>query len=96
MAHPTASEPVAIHGPALRAIRGLAGMSCTALARAVGADVSFLARIERGEKRRVRSETHLALCRVLGLTDPRAISAEPYPASGPTVVPSQRSTRSAA
>ncbi|QJY51231.1 helix-turn-helix domain-containing protein [Pseudonocardia broussonetiae] len=69
---------VQINGPALRVIRELSGLSCSALARAVGADVSFLARVERGEKRGVNRRTYERLVRVLRIADARAILADPY------------------
>ncbi|MGD9530541.1 MAG: helix-turn-helix domain-containing protein [Dehalococcoidia bacterium] len=75
---PAAATAVRLNGPALRTIRELRGVSCTALARAVGADHSFLARVERGEKRGVREATFVALVRELRLSDPRAILADPF------------------
>ncbi|MEU7817074.1 helix-turn-helix transcriptional regulator [Pseudonocardia sp. NPDC049154] len=97
MARPRAVTAVAINGPALRAIRERSGISCSALAREVGADVSFLARVERGEKRGVRMETFERLCFHLEI-DPRAIMENPFGTrlarSGPTVVPCGSSTSS--
>jgi len=78
---PAAPTAVRLNGPALRTIRELRGVSCTALARAVGADHSFLARVERGEKRGVREATFVALVRELRLSDPRAILADPFASS---------------
>lgn len=90
---------VRINGPALRAIRERSGMSCSALARAVGADVSFLARVERGEKRGVGRSTYEGIVEVLAI-DGRAILLDPFAQDathaipplrghrGPTVVPS--------
>lgn len=78
MAHPRAVTSVQINGPALRTIRERSGISCSALARAVGADVSFLARVERGEKRGVRAETYERLCWELEIGDPRALLVNPY------------------
>ena len=74
---------VRINGPALRAIRERSGMSCSALARAVGADVSFLARVERGEKRGVGRGTYERIVQALGI-DGRAILLDPFdgPAMG--------------
>lgn len=77
MAQPRASTSVQINGPALRVIRQLVGVSCSVLAREVGTDVSFLARVERGEKRGVRPETFERLVAVLGV-DRRALMAHPY------------------
>lgn len=78
MAQPRTTESVHLNGPALRTIRELLGVSCSALARAVGTDVSFLARVERGEKKGVRRETFERICWELGLHDPRAILVNPY------------------
>lgn len=78
MDHPRAVTSVQLNGPALRCIRERSGMSCSALARAVGADVSFLARVERGEKRGVRVETFERLVKTLRIGDPRAILAAPF------------------
>jgi transcriptional regulator with XRE-family HTH domain len=98
---------VQINGPALRAIRELSGVSCSALARVVGADVSFLARVERGEKRGIGRETFERVVMALRI-DPRAILANPYGNNvtqdtdpdrtlpGPTVVPSSGTTSTAA
>jgi transcriptional regulator with XRE-family HTH domain len=72
---------VQINGPALRTIRELRGMSCSALARAVGTDISFLARVERGEKRGVRMETFERLAWELRISDPRALMVNPFPLS---------------
>lgn len=75
----SAPASVQINGPALRTIRERSGVSCSALARAVRADVSFLARVERGEKRGVRQETFERICWELEIADPRAILANPFP-----------------
>lgn len=105
MVQPRAASSVQINGPALRCIRERSGISCSALARAVGADVSFLARVERAEKRGVRRETFERLCYELEIGDPRAILVNPFGGtvttptgttvalSGPTLVPSGCSTR---
>lgn len=66
-----------INGPALRTIRERTGLSCSALARAVGADVSFLARVERGEKRGINRETFERVAEVLRI-DSRAILVDPF------------------
>lgn len=71
------SSSVQINGPALRAIRERTGVSCSALARSVGADGSFLARVEKGEKRGVRRETYDRLAAALHI-DGRAILVNPY------------------
>lgn len=81
MVHARTSTSVQINGPALRTIRELTGVSCSALARAVGADVSFLARVERGEKKGVRRETFERIVWELRLPDPRAILVNPYGAN---------------
>ncbi len=108
MVQPRAVTSVQINGPALRCIRERSGISCTALARAVFTDVSFLARVERGEKRGVRRETFERLCWELEISDPRAILVNPFadnvthdigpewPHDGPTVIPSSGTTSSAA
>lgn len=83
MAQPRGTVSVRLHGPALRVIRELTGMSCSALARAVGTDVSFLARVERGEKRGVGRGTYERIVQALGI-DGRAILLDPFdgPAMG--------------
>lgn len=95
MDQPRAVTSVQINGPALRAIRERSGISGQALARCVGADHSFLARVERGEKRGVGRPTFERIVEQLDV-DPRAIMADPYVAqlttplrdqSGPTVIP---------
>lgn len=106
MAQTRAVTSVQINGPALRLIRERSGISCSALARSVGTDISFLARVERGEKRGVRRETFERLCWELEVPDPRAILANPFGVSqltgprpvrsGPTVVPCSGTTSSAA
>lgn len=89
---------VKVNGAALRAIRELREVSCTALAKTIGVDVSFLARIERGEKVGLNRESFERMVFALGI-DPRAIMLDPWPVrvtrptgttlalSGPTVVP---------
>lgn len=77
MDHVRAATSVHINGPALRTIRELSGMSCSALARAVGTDVSFLARVERGEKRGIGRGTYERVVAVLGI-DGRAILVDPF------------------
>jgi len=77
MAQTSPAEVVQINGPALRAIRELHGVSGSALARAVGVDQSFLARIERGEKHGMRRDAFEAVVDALGI-DPRAIEANPF------------------
>lgn len=69
---------VQINGPALRTIRKLRGRSCRSIAHALGVDVSFLCRVERGEKRGVNPDTFRGLVRELGLIDGRAIVVNPY------------------
>lgn len=108
MVQTRAVTSVQINGPALRVIRELSGLSCSALARAVDTDVSFLARVERGEKRGVNRRTYERLVRELRIADPRALLANPYPTPvtgvippqrghfGPTVIPCSCTTRTAA
>lgn len=79
-----APTSVQVNGPALRAIRQLRGVSCAELARHVGADVSFLARIERAEKRGVRAETFARLVDALDV-DGRALMANPFGVTSVTV-----------
>jgi transcriptional regulator with XRE-family HTH domain len=67
-----------VNGAALRAIRELRGVSCTALAKTIEVDVSFLARIERGEKLGIRRESFERMVFALGI-DPRAIMLDPWP-----------------
>lgn len=68
---------VQINGPALRVIRERTGISCSALARRVGTDVSFLARVERGEKRGLSRTTWERVAYELEI-DGRAILVDPY------------------
>lgn len=79
MVQPRAVSCVQINGPALRVIRERSGISCSALARAVGADVSFLARVERGEKKRLGSQTWERIAYELEI-DGRAILVNPFSA----------------
>lgn len=108
MVHARAVTSVQINGPALRVVRERSGVSCSALARRVGADVSFLARIERGEKRGIRRETFERIVYELEISDPRALMANPFPSrvsqltsaprvhTGPRVVPCSCKTSTAA
>lgn len=68
----------AVNGPALRCIRERSGRSCSSLAKAVGVDVSFLARVERGEKRGVSLAVLVGIVRELEIADARAILVDPY------------------
>lgn len=94
---------VQINGPALRRIRELTGVSGAALARAVGADISYLAKIERGEKRGLARPTWERIAMRLGI-DGRAILCDPFGSgvvsrmdrTGPTVVPCVCKTSTAA
>ena len=97
---------VKVNGAALRAIRELREVSCTSLAKAIGVDVSFLARIERGEKLGINRESFERTVFALGI-DPRAIMLDPYPArvtrntqpsgyhGGPKVIPCSCNTPAA-
>jgi transcriptional regulator with XRE-family HTH domain len=76
---PRAISCVQINGPALRVIRERSGISCSALARAVGTDVSFLARVERGEKKGLGFQTWERISYELEI-DGRAILVDPFSA----------------
>lgn len=67
-----------IHGPAVREIRVRSGMSVADLARTVGVQRPYIAKIELGHSRRVSPKTFNALLAALSIQDRRAIMANPY------------------
>ena len=99
---------VRVHGPAMRFVRTSRGLSIGHLARAAGCSVSFLAMIERGERRGVAPEVFAVIARELELDDVRAVLLDPYGSVvrqltgtsagpvGPTLVPLDHSTTRAA
>lgn len=72
------SEPIQIHGPAMRAVRGRAGVTLARIATSAGVSVSFLAQVERGVKRAVRPQVFAAIVTELALADGRALLVNPY------------------
>ncbi len=70
-----------IHGPAVREIRVRSGMSVADLARAVGVQRPYIAKIELGHSRRVSPKTFNGLLAALSIQDRRAIMAHPYGAA---------------
>jgi len=78
VARTPALTSVLVDGPALRRQRLRTGLTCTSVAVAAGLDPSFLARVERGE-RRIDIDDLVAVVRVL---------AGQWCQNGPTVVAS--------
>lgn len=72
---------IEVHGPALREIRVRSGMGVEDLADAVGVKRPYIAKIELGHSRRVSPKVFNALIAALGITDRRAITANPYGAA---------------
>lgn len=72
---------IEVNGPAIRAMRILAGIGVMDMARAVGVQRPYIAKIELGHSRRVSPQTFNALVAALGIQDRRAIMAHPYGAS---------------
>lgn len=75
MSSPTTIE---IHGPALRAIRVLSGIGVADLAKAVGVQRPYIAKIELGHSRRVSPKIFNALVAALAIQDRRALMLAPY------------------
>lgn len=69
---------IEIHGPAVREIRVRSGMSVADLAIAAGVKRPYIAKIELGHSRRVSPKVFNAVVAALGITDRRAIVANPY------------------
>lgn len=77
----TAQTTMEIHGPALRAIRKLAGVGVVELAEAAGVQRPFIAKLELGHSRRVSPAVFNGIVAALGIEDRRAILANPYGAA---------------
>jgi transcriptional regulator with XRE-family HTH domain len=75
---PRAVTSVQIHGPALRYVRTLRGLSISQLARAAGVSTGFLSRVELGVKRAVGVDVFHVLVSELDLADSRVLVADPY------------------
>jgi len=79
----TAPRLVEVNGYAVRALRtATTAHTVRSLAAAVGLTYGHLAKIERGEVRRVRPDTLAALAAALGV-EVRALLSNPYGGSSP-------------
>lgn len=78
VAQTPAPHLVDVHGPALRHVRTSAGLSVRTLAEHAGLSFTHLARLERGENRRVRPDVFAALVQALAIEDPRVLQLDPY------------------
>lgn len=83
MARTPSATSVRIDGGELRRARERRGRSCTSVAAAVGVTGSFLARVERGERRIAVDVLALVLAEL-----ERDTPADSRARSGPTLVPS--------
>jgi transcriptional regulator with XRE-family HTH domain len=73
-----AATSVQVHGPALRHVRQYRGTTVAQLARVAGVSTSFLAAVERGDRRGVTRRVFDALVSELDLADPRVLLVDPY------------------
>lgn len=73
-----AATSVQIHGPALRHVRQHRGATVAQLAKAAGVSTSFLAAVERGDRRGVSGRVFGVLVAELDLADARVLLVDPY------------------
>lgn len=86
--HRPAPPLVEVHGPVVRHLRQCASQhTVRSLAPIVGLTFSHLAKIERGDVRRINVSTFDALVRELNVTDPRVLMANPADARTAPAVP---------
>jgi transcriptional regulator with XRE-family HTH domain len=69
---------VAVNGPAFREIRVRSGIKTQACADLIGISRAYLAHVELGSRTHVSPTVFTAMLRALGITDRRAILANPY------------------
>lgn len=77
---------VAVNGPAFREIRVRSGIKTAACAALIGISRAYLAHIELGSRTHVSPDVFSAMLRALGITDRRAILANPYGEAGDSSV----------
>lgn len=70
---------VSIHGPALRHIRQLTGLTTHQLAEEAGITPDYLRKIELGYNRTVAPNVFVALNVALRIDDRRVLLADPFP-----------------
>lgn len=66
---------VEIDGDELRRMRKEAGLTATQLARRIGISLTYLSKIERGERRTVPPARYITICDALGVTDRATLHA---------------------
>lgn len=66
----TANTTIEVHGPAIREIRIRSGLGVLDLAKAVGVQRPYIAKLELGHSRRVSPKVFNALLSALSIADP--------------------------
>lgn len=72
------SDRITINPAALRHIRRLTGLGVAQLGVEVGVTASYISNMEAGRRKSVSPAVFAALCRVLRVTDRRALMAETH------------------
>lgn len=75
---PTTATTVEVNGFALRELRIRSGLGVAELAKQVGVQRPYIAKIELGHSRRVSPRVFMALLAALSITDRRVLLSNPY------------------
>lgn len=77
---PSTSTTIEVNGFALREMRVRSGLGVSDLAKQVGVQCPYIAKIELGHSKRVSPKVFNALLAVLTISDRRALMANPHAA----------------
>lgn len=84
-AMPATATTVEVNGYALRELRVRSGIGVADLAKSVGVQRPYIAKIELGHSRRVSPKVYSALLSALAITDRRVLMANPHGVDGEAV-----------
>lgn len=82
---PGTATTIEINGYALRELRVRSGVGVSDLARTVGVQRPYIAKIELGHSRRVSPKVYSSLLAALAITDRRVLLANPHGATAEAV-----------